>query len=190
MANYSGLVPVDISSFSAFANEIIGNAYDVDGLFGYQCVDLPKLLTGNAGRSLPYWKSGNSGYAREGWTDTTSREYNKGNLFTLVYNKEDVRVGDVVILDQTNTNPYGHVAFATTDWNANTTYAILLGQNQEHASASQGYKTTLTNVNVTTFLGAFRFIAWQPTPPTPTVVTRKGSFKWVLYARKIRNQHK
>lgn len=189
MANYSGLVPVDITSFQAFQNATLGNGYNVDYLFGFQCVDLPKLLTGNAGRTSPYWKSGNSGYAREGWTDITSREYNKGNLFTLVYNKADIKAGDIVILNATNSNPYGHVAFATTDWNANTTSAILLGQNQVNPDPDYGHVTTLTNVNVTTFLGGFRFNAWQPTPPTPTPTYRKSHFKWVLYARKIRNKN-
>lgn len=187
MANYSGLVPVNISSFSAFANEIIDNAYDVDLLNGYQCVDLAKLLTGNAGRTSPYWKSGSSGYAREGWLDTTSREYNKGTLFTLVYNKEDVRTGDLVVLDETTTNPYGHIAFATTNWNSSTTTAPLLGQNQEHPSPTIGYKTTITNVNVSTFLGAFRFIDWQS---RPTVNPTKTHFKWSIYARKLRDRRR
>lgn len=190
MANYSGLVTVDITTFNNFKNEILHNGYDVDLVNGYQCVDLPKLLTGNAGRSSPYWKSGNSGYAREGWTDLTSREYNKGNLFTLVYNKEDVKAGDLVVLDETTSNPYGHIAFATTTWNANTTSADLLGQNQVNPNPTTGHPTTITNVNVTTFLGAFRFIAWQSTPPTPTPSARKNHFKWALYARKIRNLYR
>lgn len=184
MANYSGLVTVDISSYNAFKNAIIGNGYDVDGVFGYQCVDLAKLLAGNAGRPSPYWSSQPDGYAYEGWTTPSSREYNASDYFTLVYNKADVKQGDLVVLKNTTPNPYGHIAFADNDWNSSTTSALLLGQNQENPSATVGHFTTLTNMNVTTFLGAFRFTAWQqPVPPTPTL--GRTNFPWVLYARKL-----
>lgn len=181
------LVPVNITSYEAFKNDTLGRGFDVDGVYGYQCVDLAKLLAGNAGRTSPYWLSQPDGYAYQGWTNTASREYNAGTLFTLVYNKEDVRKGDLVVLNNTTSNPYGHIAFADSDWNASTTSAILLGQNQENPSATVGHITTLTNVNVTTFLGAFRFIAWQVTPVIPTAVKKK-KFPWVLYARKLNNK--
>lgn len=188
MASYSGLVTVDISSYAAFRSAVLGNSYDIDGVYGAQCVDMAKLLSGNAGRPSPYWKSQPDGYAYEGWTNQASREYNVADYFTLIYNKEDVRTGDLVVLSNTTANPYGHIAFANSDWDANTTSAILLGQNQENASPTVGYQNTLTLVNVTTFLGAFRFNAWQVTPP-PLVLSR-SKFPWVLYARKIRNRYK
>lgn len=188
MAQYQGLVSVDISSFQAFKDAVNGNGYDVDGLFGDQCVDMPKLLAGNAGRPSPYWKSGSLGYAKDGWLDANSREYNKGDLFTLVYNKEDVRVGDLVVLDNTSSNPYGHIAFATTNWDASTTTAPLLGQNQVNASATTGHPNTITNVNISNFLGAFRFIAWQPTPPPPPSSRKKNKYPFVLYANRLRQK--
>lgn len=187
MAHYTGLVSVDISSFDAFKNAVLGNGYDVDGVYGEQCVDMAKLLAGNAGRPSPYWKSEPDGYAYEGWTNVTSRNYNAADYFTLVYNKGDVRKGDLVVLNNTASNPYGHIAFADSDWNDTTTSAVLLGQNQENPNPQTGHVNTLTNVNVTTFLGAFRFNAWQqPVPPVPT--SSKSHFKWVLYARKLRDQ--
>lgn len=188
MAQYSGLVTVDISSYAAFRLAVLGNGYDVDGLNGDQCVDMAKLLAGNAGRSNPYWKSQPDGYAYEGWTNLASREYNASDYFTLIYNKEDVRVGDLVVLSNTTSNPYGHIAFANSDWDANTTSAELLGQNQENASSTLGYLNTLTIVNVTTFLGAFRFNAWNVTPPTPSTPSRRSKFPFVLYAKKLREK--
>lgn len=182
------LVPVDISSYDAFRNAIMGNGYDVDGLYGYQCVDLAKLLAGNAGRPNPYWKSQPDGYAYEGWTNTASREYNAGTLFTLVYNKGEVRRGDLVVLSNTSSNPYGHIAFADSDWDSSTTSAYLVGQNQVNPSATVGHVTTLTNVNVTTFLGAFRFIAWQQIPVV-TKPVKKRRFPWVVYANKLRSKY-
>lgn len=186
MAQYNDFVTLDISSYTAFRNAIIGNGYNVDGLYGDQCVDIPKLLTWNAGRTYPYWLSLPDGYAYEGWTNVSNRTHNAGDLFTLVYNKADVRTGDLVVLNNTSSNPYGHIAFADSDWDGNTTDAYLVGQNQENPSASVGHYTTRTLVNVTTFLGAFRFIAWQqPVPPTPTM---RSKFPFVLYARKLRNR--
>lgn len=185
------LVPVDITSFNAFKSEVLGNGYDVDGLYGYQCVDMAKLLAGNAGRAFPYWLSEPDGYARDGWLVASNRAYNAADYFSLIYNRADVRTGDMVILNSTTSNPYGHIAFATTDWNANTTSAVLLGQNQVDPNDQTGHVNTLTEVNVTSFLGAFRFTAWNSTPPTPVgtgaALKRKG-FKWVLYANKLRER--
>ena len=189
MAQYNDFVTLDISSYTAFKNAILGNGYNVDGLYGDQCVDIPKLLTWNAGRSYPYWLSLPDGYAYEGWTVESNRTHNAGNLFNLVYNKADVKTGDLVILNNTSSNPYGHIAFADSDWDSSTTEAYLVGQNQENPSSTVGHYTTRTLVNVTTFLGGFRFIAWQqPTPPTPTEEISKPKFPWVLYANKIRNR--
>lgn len=179
------LVTVDISSYNAFRAATLGNGYDVDGVFGYQCVDLAKLLAGNAGRSYPYWKSDPDGYAYEGWTVTSNREYNAANYFDLVYNKEDVRRGDLVVLRNTTSNPYGHIAFADSNWDANTTSATLLGQNQVNPNPDTGHVTTLTVVDVTTFLGAFRFKRWFT---VSSHVRRKSKFPFVLYARKLRDK--
>ena len=186
MAQYSGLVTVDISSYDAFRSAVLGNGYDVDGVFGDQCVDMAKLLAGNAGRPSPYWKSQPDGYAYEGWTDLTSRTYNAADYFTLIYNKADVRRGDLVVLDhgRFTGDTTGHIAFADSDWNAATTYAYLLGQNQVNPDPNVGHPNTVTNMSVVKFLGAFRFNAWAQ--PTPTPTTGRGSFPWVLYARKLR----
>lgn len=184
MTQYNGLVTVDISSFEAFKNEVNGNGYNVDGVFGNQCVDMAKLLAGNAGRAFPYWKSDPDGYAYEGWTVTSNREYNAADYFDLVYNKADVKEGDLVVIQATTSNPYGHIAFATTDWTALTNEAFLLGQNQVNPSATVGHPNTITLINVSSFLGAFRFRAWQPTPPPPA--TTETKFNWALYARKLR----
>lgn len=179
------LVTVDISSYDAFRTATLGNGYDVDGVYGYQCVDMAKLLAGNAGRPSPYWLSQPDGYAYEGWSVLTNRKYNTADYFTLIYNKADVRRGDLVVLENTSSNPYGHIAFADEDWDANTNYAMLLGQNQINPSPTYGHVVTLTGVNVSTFMGAFRFNAWQN--PAPYSATINKSFPWVLYARKLRN---
>lgn len=188
MANYTGLVTVDISSYENFKRAVLGNGYDVDGLFGYQCVDMAKLLAGNAGREAPYWLSQPDGYAYEGWTNEASRNYNVADYFTLVYNKADVKKGDLVVISNTISNLYGHIAFADSDWNSSTNFAVLLGQNQENANSTTGYPNTLTSVNVTNFLGAFRFNDWNYVPPITN--TPKSKFKWVLYSNKLREKRR
>lgn len=184
MAHYSGLVPVNISSYEAFRNEVLGNGYDVDGLYGEQCVDMAKLLAGNAGRPSPYWLSLPDGRACDGWKVESNREYNAGDLFDLIYNRGDVRRGDLVVINSTTSNPYGHIAFADTDWNSFTLIANLLGQNQVNPSPTVGYPNTITAIDVSSFLGAFRFKPWAgPIPPAPS--NRNHKFPWVLYARKL-----
>lgn len=180
------LVVVDVSSYEAFKAAILGHGFDVDGIAGYQCVDIPKELTGSAGRSSPYWRSGPDGLAYEAWTDIDSRNYNVGDLFTPIYNKADVRKGDVIILDRGRYSGdiTGHVGLADSDWNANTTSAVILGQNQVDPNPTTGHITTLTSMSVVKFLGAFRFKTWVgPTPPTPA---RKKKHSWLLmYARRL-----
>lgn len=180
------LVVVDVSSYDAFKAAILGNGYDVDNIAGYQCVDIPKELTGSAGRPSPYWRSGPDGLAYEAWTDLDSRNYNVGNLFTPIYNKADIRRGDVVVLDKGrfSGDTTGHVALADSDWNSGTTSAVLLGQNQVNPNPTTGHITTLTSMSVAKFLGGFRFNAWhQPVPPTPTRGEHK--FPWYLYTRRL-----
>lgn len=187
MAQYHGLVPVNIISYDDFKNEVLGNWYDVDGVFGAQCVDAAKLLAGNAGRPSPYWKSDPDGYAEEGWTVLSNREYNAGDLFDLVYNRADVRRGDLIVIGESVISYTGHVAFADTDWNGSTYSANLLGQNQVNPNYTTGHEFTVTTLNVTNFLGAFRFRAWQqPTPPS----IHKTKFPWFLIANKLRNHPK
>jgi hypothetical protein len=170
------LISVDISSYDAFRSATLGNGYDVDGVYGYQCVDMAKLLAGNAGRPSPYWLSQPDGYAYEGWTNQASRDYNMADLFDLVTDKSQVRRGDLVVLQNTSSNPYGHIAFADENWSAGTNYAMLLGQNQVNPSATQGHVVTLTSVNVSTFLGAFRFKGWQ------------RRFPWFIYYKRLRQK--
>lgn len=162
--------------------------YSADNVIHHNCVDLAKLLAGNAGRDYPYWKSDPDGYAYEGWTVLSNREYNAADYFTLIYNKADVRTGDMVILRNTSSNPYGHIGFANSDWTADTTTAELLGQNQVNPNPDTGHVTTLTNVDVTSFLGAFRFNRWQPLPPPPVEEKRQSRLPLILTTLKRLNK--
>lgn len=187
MAHFDGYTVVPIGSYNAFKNAVNGNSYDVDGIAGCQCVDLAKLLNWNIGFSSPYWDTGGTGYAWGGWTVTSARTFNAGSVYTLIYDKTQIKRGDMVVFDAWVGNEAGHVAFADEDYNG-TNYINLLGQNQRGTPAPGGGTTVNVNnvVSLQYFLGAFRFSAWQPLPPTPTDTSHR--FPWAIYARKLRQK--
>lgn len=200
MAEYTGPVKVDVSSYTAFRNATLGNWYDVDGVYGAQCVDYFKLLNYNIGYSSPYAKTdGVTGYSTTMWTDTTARAWNQTggtstDYYELITSLEDVKQGDMMIM--TTAYASGHNAIATTDYSEHTEvdgkiYMVLLGQNQVVPDAKKGEKVTEATVNVSGFLGAFRLKAWQGSSPSPTPVTvirNETSFPWVLYSNKLRGR--
>lgn len=186
------LVQVDISSYENFKSATLGNGYDIDGYYGYQCWDYGALLWGNIGRyghagtqyAYPYLQTGAQGYAYEIWTE--SKIVNAGNQFDLIYNLSEVKKGDLVILDKGRFtgDVSGHDAFADEDYNGTTTM-WLVGQNQENPSATLGHVVTRDRMSVAKFLGAFRFKQWE-NQPVPYYPKRKG-FPFYLYAEKWRN---
>lgn len=182
----SGYVDVPHSTYDEWRSNTIGNEYDLDGYYGCQCWDYASLFWRNLGFPAGYPQTGN-GYAYGCWT--LRREVNKGTQFDLIYNINDVKRGDIVVLDYGRFvgDTAGHIAFADEDFQGGL-YLKMVGQNQENASAIYGYKVTVDNMNISKFLGAFRYKAWnQPVPPTPSY-TRRTKFPWVLYANKIRNR--
>lgn len=185
------LINIDITSYDTFRADALyrasqGLGYDVDGYYGYQCWDLAAELWMNTpefSNSGLYPHTGPQHYAAECWT--YSKDVNAGNSFDLIYNVQDLKRGDVIVIDASSISTTGHIAFCDEDYQGNN-YLYLLGQNQVNPSAVYGHIPTVTRLNISTFLGAFRYKAWQTTPPTP--VRRKGKFPWVLYARKFREQ--
>lgn len=152
-------VPHD--NYDNFRNAVNGRGYDVDNAYGYQCYDGACLLWMQIGRWL---STGGTGAARGCWT--AAKTENAGNDFELIYNKADVKRGDVVVF---NCGSYGHIGFADEDYNGGASIR-LLGQNQGGTSnPSGGAAFNVINMSMATFLGAFRFKAWKATPaPTPT----------------------
>ena len=186
------LVEVDISSFENFKSATLGNGYDIDDSYGYQCWDYGALLWGNIGRyghsgvpyAYPYLSTGGTGYAYGIWL---ARTENATDQFDLIFNLSDVKAGDLVILDKGRFtgDVSGHDAYADESYDGSG-YMWLVGQNQENPSATVGHVVTRDRMSVAKFLGAFRFKQWEhPTPPRPYT---KSKFPWVIYARKIRER--
>lgn len=184
------LLPIDITSYDSFRTDALDRAaqdlgYDVDGAYGYQCWDLAAELWMNIPEfsgGILYPQTGPLLYASECWT--VSRDVNAGMSFDLVWHLEDVKRGDCIVIDSSPVSTTGHIAFADQDYN-NSNMMNLLGQNQVNPDPVYGHIPTVTNIDVGTyFLGAFRYKAWETTPPAPR--RRKKGFPWYLVQRRLR----
>ena len=186
MTHYSGYVTLPTNSYEAFRDAVNGNSYDADGVAGCQCVDLAKEINWNLGFSSPYWDTGGTGSAYGGWSVESARTFNAGSKYTLIYDKTQIKKGDMIVINYFTGNPYGHVGFADEDYHGNT--IRMCSQNNGGTPAPGGGTTVnIANYSLTNFLGAFRLNAWQPTPPTPSSASSER-FPWVLYARKLRQK--
>lgn len=180
-----GYVDVPHENYNQWMLNTLGEGYDLDGYYGCQCWDYASLFWRNVGFPAGYPLTGPNISAYECWT--VSRNQNAGTQFDLIYDKTLIKTGDIVVLAGTTENPAGHIAFANEDYRGNM--MVLLGQNQESTDPSVGSAVSINNINISNFLGAFRYKAWhQPVPPTPTQ-NRKSKFKWVLYANKLRKRN-
>ena len=144
------------SNAASFLNATLNKTYDMDGYFGAQCWDYMDFYWLNqVGRAL---STGGTGMARGCWNNTNARKANAGADFDLVTNKNNLTVGDVVVL---NTGPYGHIGMIAAIPKKGVTVTIQ--------SQNQGvFKTKVTKVNFSldSFLGAFRYKAWHKATPT------------------------
>lgn len=155
---YSYVVPHE--SYDAFRNEVIGKGYDLDGQYSYQCWDGACLLWQQIGK----WLYTGNGCASGCWT--LKKDANAGNEFELIYDKSQIKRGDVVVF---SCGQYGHIGYADEDYK-NSSSIKLLGQNQ-----SADMKFCVINMSLNTFLGAFRFKQWKKNPapaPTPAPSTK------------------
>lgn len=186
MALYYGYVSLPVDTYDSLRAAIIGNGYNADYLYGFQCWDIISEAYYNFGwgTNYPITQSGGDGQAWMCWT--YSKFLNSGNGISLIYNLSEVERGDIVVFDGTISNPAGHIAFADEDYDGSG-YLWCIGQNQGGTPLPEG-GTVVTRNHLTCneFLGAFRYDAWHQTPPTPTVT--KHRFPWVLYARKLREK--
>lgn len=147
-------VPYD--TYANFKAHVLGRGFDIDNAYGWQCWDGAALLWQQMGLTL--W-TGN-GLAIGCWD--LKRDANKYDKFDLIYNANDLRVGDVVCMRP------NHIGFFD-GWNGD--YMRILGQNQggSPTNPAGGSAFNIVNVAKSSFAGAFRNKAWNSTPkPTPT----------------------
>ena len=146
-------VPYD--TYANFKSHVLGLGFDIDNAYGWQCWDGAALLWQQMGLTL--W-TGN-GLAIGCWD--LKRDANKYDKFDLIYNANDLRVGDVVCMRP------NHIGFFD-GWNGS--YMRILGQNQggSPTNPAGGSAFNIVNVAKSSFAGAFRCKAWNSSPaPTP-----------------------
>lgn len=159
MAQYNGWTKVNVSSYDAFRSAVLGNGYNVDYAYGDQCYDgVAVQLFSATGRKL---STGGTGGARGCWEVTSARNYNAGSEYELIWDKTQIKRGDMVVWSMNS--KWGHIGFADQDYNGN--YLKTLGQNQ--VGDGSGYPFTIANLSLATFLGAFRYKNWKVVEPTP-----------------------
>jgi len=180
MAQYNGYVIVPHNSYQEWRDATLDNGYNVDYAFGDQCWDFCALL---------YWQYGlilqtGNGTAEGCWR--LMRSANAVPPFTAVFNKNDIKRGDIVVIGP---NPYsyaGHICFADEDYNG-TDRLNCLGQNQR--GNGSGYPVTVDSINLAYFFGVFRNSNWQGTPPSePETGYNKHRYNFVLFNRRKRQE--
>lgn len=177
MTTFAGYVTIATSSYDTWRAATLGNQYDVDGYptaQPYQCWDYTAEFWWNLGFPQGYPTLAGTHSAYGAWDD---RVVNAGDKFDLIYFKNQIKRGDVIVYDQFPGNEFGHIGFADEDYNG-TNNIQLLSQNNDHNYV------TVHNYDLSHFRGAFRYIGWESGPIDRT----KHRFPWVLYAKKLRNK--
>ena len=153
----------------AFKDYTLGGCWNTDLHYGSQCWDLADLFFQNyAGRNF---STCGTGAAKGAWE---CKEYNAGDEFELIYNKEDIQMGDWVIF---SSGTYGHVGMAMGSYNNG--YVTLLGQNQGGSPCEGGGSAAnIININLASFMGAFRPKSYIKPEPTPTPLPISNCVNW------------
>lgn len=175
----------EVVTYDQWRGYLLTHGVNVDFAYQNQCWDSCALLWYQYGLTL---QTGN-GYAYGCWA--LRRDQNARPPFELVWGKENIKRGDVIVFDRHGSWYTGHIGYADEDYNG-TNYIKCLGQNQGQGISS-GTPSNIVNQNLTWFLGAFRNTRWTvtpPTPPTPSGGSKPTAkrFPWVLYANKLRNK--
>lgn len=154
---------------TAFKDYMLGKCENFDNFAGSQCVDLSAIFWMNYTKDGRVFSTCGTGMARGAWN---CKEYNAGEDFELIYNKEDLQMGDWVIF---NSGQYGHVGMAMGSYNNG--YISLLGMNQGgRPCEGGGSATNIININLNSFLGAFRPKSYIKPEPTPIPIS--GCLDW------------
>ena len=195
MSKTWGYVLVPHESYLAWKTATNGNGWDVDSTYGCQCWDLASLFWYNVGFPTLYpHLTGIDAYTM--WDKRVENaSYNGVTYFDFVYNVNDIKQGDVIVFNYTQSNPAGHVGFADVDYsswvpdpNQPFEFPILSENNQGTTDLAGGSYANIHGYDIRLFLGAFRYREWvQPTHIVHRKVTKKH-FPWVLYARKLRGE--
>lgn len=125
--------------------------YDLDGVYGSQCVDLFKQILKEMGHPNPAAPIGGDGWAQNIWYN---RE--KWSKYFDAIPKSQVRFGDVIIFSKGGDTPSSHVGVCA--GYTSTGRIICFGQNQGglKRAGDQGSACNYTSLSVSSLLGGLR----------------------------------
>lgn len=109
----AGLSKYSPLRFAAWARKVVGSEIDADGVFGNQCVDVPKdysqkvLYPGLSWAQVGLYGDGKDIYKNAKTTYFTKVPYNRSRT------KCRAQRGDIISWGATATNKYGHTAVVT-----------------------------------------------------------------------------
>ena len=184
--NGYAIIPQSVT-YNEWRSYLLTHGVDVDYHYQNQCYDSCALLWYQYGLRL---ETGN-GFAYGCWE--LMRNQNARPPFEMVWGKENIKRGDVIVFDRHGSWYTGHIGYADEDYNGTNTIKCL-GQNQGQG-ISWETPSNVVDQSLTWFLGAFRNTNWThtPTPPSPTTGERtryiaKRKFPWAVYTDKLRNK--
>lgn len=125
-----------------------GKIYDIDGVYGIQCVDLFKIFLKEIGYPNPAGPIGGDGYADQIWY---LRDKYK-NYFT--FETGELKKGDIVLWAKGSPDcPYSHVAMFVEDSPKAGNRGIFLGSNQGYEHSNGNF----VDIDLSGALGALRY---------------------------------
>lgn len=182
----NGYAIVPNGTYNQFRAYCVSHGVNVDYAYGNQCMDTVMLLYYQYGFRL---RAGPNGYAYETWTNY--RWQNSVGPFQSFTGARNIKRGDVLVFKAHGAYYTGHIAFADEDYKGGATIRIM-GQNQGQGTG-WGAASNVINYNISYFIGGFRNVKWQTTPPTPpptpTPVSSFGEgFPWAVFTHKFRSR--
>lgn len=158
---------------TAFKDYTLGQCWNTDGYYGSQCWDLADMFWQNyTGRNF---STCGTGAVKGGWD---CKEYNAGTEFEIITDKTALQAGDWIVF---SSGKYGHIGMALGSYNNG--YVSLLGQNQGGTPCEGGGSATnIININLNSFLGAFRPKSYIKPEPTPTPLPISKCVQWHVLA--------
>lgn len=159
---------------TAFKDYMLGKCENFDNFAGSQCVDLSAIFWMNYTKDGRIFSTCGTGMAKGAWN---CKEYNAGDDFELIYDKEDLQLGDWLIF---SSGQYGHVGMAMGSYNNG--YISLLGMNQGGKPCEGGGSATnIINISLNSFVGAFRPKSYiKPEPVEPVIPISNCEYWHVL----------
>lgn len=109
-----------------------------------------------------------------------ARQANTITGLTFISDKTQLKRGDIVV---STDGTFGHAGFINSDYSGEHNYGFYT---QNYAGRRS---VALDTYSLQDFGGAFRYNAWNVTPPIAHTVKKRRYFKWAIYVHKLRQKY-